>query len=324
MTKVERQILQKILMKCIEYFPGSQQEKWLDDYKKRIESHIFYHDEPLVTLFSLYLLFREQAEDELQNGKDKLNHLLRTVFTQRHDVDFPQLKTIEKVRLETALPENLTYREALRNSILANTEKIFHPYHDRHTRLATKLQGATASLEGNTHLDLLITGKDSQDQTHLIFTEAKFLSDISYSITYSPTRNQIARNLDIAIELILGKTRYNVDFNIPNSIDHFWFILLTPRIFRTKTFGANGNTRNLLEKPDRSRLYCYKMDDYAEPEKLKADLEHWQPILKPTDWETLSNHIGWLSFEEIVEQGGDSLVSSPELKNFFKQRGFIT
>ena len=80
-------------------------------------------------------------------------------------------------------------------------------------------------------MDTLISGKTDGRNIHL-FIEAKFLSDISKDITYVPVRNQIARNIDCAIDLM---TAGGADLR---GLEDFWFLLLTPGIFRTEKYGG--------------------------------------------------------------------------------------
>jgi hypothetical protein len=49
--------------------------------------------------------------------------------------------------------------------------------------------------------------------------------------------------------------------NKPSGLEDFWFLLLTPGLFRTQMYG--GPAENPIQDlgPNRSRLYCYKMDE---------------------------------------------------------------
>jgi hypothetical protein len=170
----------------------------------------------------------------------------------------------------------------------------------------------------STGLGLLIRGKDAADQPIHIFIEAKFLSDISHDVIYIPVRNQIARNIDCAIELMTNGGK-----DLPRLKD-FWFVLLTPAMFRTAKFGKISESPLSLLKPDHSRFYCYKMDEYLEPDGLMADLPHWKNTIKPEDWRSLTSHIGWLTFEEIVDAVEPSRFTPEEWKGytaFFEDRG---
>ena len=65
----------------------------------------------------------------------------------------------------------------------------------------------------------------------MVCFECKFTSNISCETKYHYARNQIARNLDVGMSLYP---------------DGFYFILVTPAVFK------NSN----------SRFYCYKMNEY--------------------------------------------------------------
>jgi hypothetical protein len=56
-------------------------------------------------------------------------------------------------------------------------------------------------VEGPSEIDITFEGRD-----YIVFVEAKLGSDISFTTTYDPERNQIARNIDCALEAC-GKRR---------------------------------------------------------------------------------------------------------------------
>jgi len=56
-------------------------------------------------------------------------------------------------------------------------------------------------VEGPSEIDITLEGRD-----YIVFVEAKLGSDISFATTYDPERNQIARNIDCALEAC-GKRR---------------------------------------------------------------------------------------------------------------------
>jgi hypothetical protein len=156
----------------------------------------------------------------------------------------------------------------------------------------------------------------SNGQKKTIFIEAKFLSDISYQIKYNPVRDQIVRNIDCGIDYI--KKKMNNDFN------NFYFFLLTPKIFRTNEFNPShsGVKHNPIGSGN-SRLYCYKMNDYKDSKKLKEMLPHRS--LSDNDWETLSNNIGWITYDDFWKYSDQfSLIKDPnekkEIEQFFIDR----
>ena len=289
---------------------------WIEEYGKAASGKKFYHDEPWVTLMALYGIFGNQSSARLQKSPLLVNQLLEQSFPKAAKGKTPVFKEITSVHLEIQLPENEKYREYLKGSLFKNG--AFHPYKDRQDTLGEKLKKDRTNLEGNTHLDALISGKDEADQHIHVFIEAKFLSDISPYVSYVPVRNQIARNIDCAIELM---TNGGKDLS---RLKDFWFVLLTPAMFRTETFGTISESPLSLLQPGRSRFYCYKMDEYLDPDGLMADLPHWKNTIKPEDWRSLTSHIGWLTFEEIVDAGEPSRFTPEEWKwntAFFEDRG---
>ena len=82
-------------------------------------------------------------------------------------------------------------------------------------------------LESNSHIDAYI-----ETDRLLVFFEFKFISDIAYETTFNPSRNQLARIVDVALEANVNKDKKVL------------VILSTPR--------------KLFEK--RNRLYYYKVN----------------------------------------------------------------
>lgn len=280
----------------------------------------FSHSEPWLTLMAMYGLFGHDPETVSGSTLTVINDLFATMYGNRNSIgNEPIFNNIKGVYLEPFLPEIQKYREAMKEIFC---KESFHPYSDRKGIIENKLKAKNCSLEGNTHQDALIIGRDQNNIEKLVFIEAKFLSDISYHISYMPVRNQIARNIDCAIDIV---TKGGKELS---GIENFWFILLTPGMFRTKGYGGQPrNTPIDKHQPDRSRLFCYKMDDYLDPQKLKQDLPHWDGTLNDNHWEVISSHIGWLAFEEIVSSVvSNNLLLQPdkdEFIEFFKDREIV-
>jgi len=92
-------------------------------------------------------------------------------------------------------------------------------------------------VEGESEIDVIL-----DTRRFLVFIEAKLGSDISARTTYDPSRNQIARNIDCAIEAANGRTPV------------FWM---------------------LVRDTDPSRMYVQLMQEYAAvPELLHRALPH--------------------------------------------------
>lgn len=125
-------------------------------------------------------------------------------------------------------------------------------------------------LEGATHVDAFLENKVHEFR---LYIEAKYLSDISYDVSYDLTRNQLARNIDIMLEDKKGRSL---------------FLLLTPKYFK--------------DNPN-SRLYGYKMNDYKSNHlNLMADLCHRKNI-EPSEWKLITDRIAWITWEDLKELG---------------------
>jgi hypothetical protein len=144
-------------------------------------------------------------------------------------------------------------------------------------------------LESNTHVDAYV----ETDKLHIFF-EIKFTSDITNETTFNPCRNQLARLIDVGLEL--------------NELDgkQVLVILSTPRRFFEK----------------RSRLYYYKIKEYTDPVKIKEDIE-WRNLSKISD-NLLA--VQWIALEDLIhvlyedfkhEDKNDAL-------EFFKERTLLT
>ncbi len=294
-------------------------DKWIEDFKKKADGGNLDHQEPWVTLVALYGLFGDQNHTDNPQRLNCLNNLLSDIFGKRHDSPTPpKFDRLVRTHMEVYLPENLKYRKYVQKTIFKDGP--YHLYRDRKQKLEEKLEKEKASFEGNTNLDCLISGESKDRKIHL-FIEAKFLSDISKDITYVPVRNQIARNIDCAIDLM---TEGGKDLN---GLKDFWFLLLTPGIFRTERYGGPVLSPIRAFVPERSRLFCYKMDDYLNPELLRRDLPHWEGTLDGRDWDVISSRIGWLTYEDIADTvvssgtlAGDSLE---DFKEFFRERALM-
>ncbi len=276
----------------------------------------FYHDEPWLMLMALWGL---NGGEKQSADAEAMNAIMKTAF-QRSDAVAPQFRSITSTCMEVQLPENPLYRNWLKE-VLKGLQSRHHPYTDRHRKLIKKIESDSASVEGNTNLDALITGTQTNGAPAAVFIEAKFLSDISKDITYAVARNQIARNIDCALDVM---TAGGSDLN---AIDSFWFVLLTPGMFRTDKYGgirtADENYASALQT-NRSRLYCYKMDEYLHPDGLFADLPHWKDKLTPDQQQQTCRRIGWMTFEDIVEIVMDGRLLSPAdarlYESFFAER----
>ena len=295
-------------------------DKWIEDFKKKAYGGNLDHQEPWVTLVALYGLFGDQKDLDNRQHLESINYLLSDIFGKRHDKPAPpKFDRLVRSHMEVYLPENLKYRKYIQKEIFKDGP--YHLYRDRKEKLEEKLEKENASFEGNTNLDCLISGESGDRKIHL-FIEAKFLSDISKDITYVPVRNQIARNIDCAMWLMTKREEKDLD-----GLKDFWFLLLTPGIFRTEKYGGPVLSPIAPFGPQRSRLFCYKMDDYLHPDFLRRDLPHWKDILESEQWDLISSRIGWLTYEEIVStvksKGNLTGESLEDFTEFFRKRSLV-
>lgn len=135
-------------------------------------------------------------------------------------------------------------------------------------------------VEGATNVDAMLINSSNG---FAVVIEAKVLSDISYQVTYDVMRNQIARNIDVMLESNPGLC-HPLNTRDPEKT---LFLLLTPRIFKD-----NSSTR----------LYGYKLEEYkSNPSSLEQDLPHRTGI----DWNSISDRVGWLTWEDFKEVNQD-------------------
>jgi len=281
---------------------------WKGNYKKSLSA--INHDEPWLTLIACYSVLGNQS-DYNKNNLDAINEILNSSGIKKN-FNFTE---ITRVRVEEKLPEIIAYRNYLKQILTADN---FHLYPDVRLKIDAKTLKDNASFEGNTNLDLLIEGVSNGKKT-ILFIEAKFLSDISYAITYNPVRDQIIRNIDCGIDYV---EKHNLD------IENFYFFLLTPKVFRTKVFGGSENSNLNNFGADSSRLYCFKMDEYTNAENLKDNLPHRNENLTQKQWEQLSNNIGWITFEDFINSSNKhkTIEDSNEeglTNKFFEERNLI-
>ena len=290
-------------------------ERWWNKFiGKLTHKTLFYHDEPWLSLVAMWGLFGDQSPECLASGASMINEILKQGAGAPNNP--PQFKEVENCSLELQLPECLRYRQFVKESLQKTACK--HPYYERHLALQDKIAANKSSVEGNTQVDIIISGKAANNKPLFVFIEAKFLSDISCHTTYVPVRNQIIRNIDSALEYVLEKGY---------GIDSFCFLLLSPEFFRNSEYGGSAKSQWApLPGGDTSRLYSYKMNEYRKPALLKAALPHWQhydtPRLGDDDYERLANRIGWITFEDIVQTSPTDRAEVPLFyENFFRERG---
>jgi hypothetical protein len=226
----------------------------------------------------------------------------------------PKLDEIFDIQLEMQLPEIKSYRKFLKNH-------AYHYFPDVLKNLESKKVDEKASMEGPTHVDLFIHGRSGEKNICFVI-EAKYNSDISKDIKYCPVRDQVIRNIDAALDY--KEHELTKDQKIP--IDEFYFLLLTPGVFRTDRYLGNNSTLLDSFRPQLGRFYCYKMNDYKDPTNLKMGLPH-RTELSDSDWARIAGNIGWITFEEMFQtalhNGTMYDEEQPLIEDFFQSRNLV-
>jgi hypothetical protein len=172
------------------------------------------------------------------------------------------------------------------------------------------LPSSPRDMEGSTHLDLAIgdisirkgTGSGIElkhtENSWISFCEMKWYSDISYNVSYDQHRNQLARVIENAL-LFKDKNNY---------VKNVFVNLVTPGIFK--------------KTDNKSRMYCYKFQDYKEsPKELKSDINNCRLDYKNSDDQNnIDNRIpllelNWTTFETLFDSLPESDISK-EIKEF--------
>jgi hypothetical protein len=162
-----------------------------------------------------------------------------------------------------------------------------HPV--EYIREQANIHKSNQPLESNTHVDAFI-----ETDKLLIFFEIKFTSDIAYDTAFSPSRNQLARLIDVGLEA-----------NEHNGKEVL-VILSTPRRFFEK----------------KSRLYYYKINEYTNPDKIKEDIE-WRSLSTIRD-NVLA--VRWIALEDLIEVLYKDFEhkDKKEALEFFKERNLLS
>jgi hypothetical protein len=143
-------------------------------------------------------------------------------------------------------------------------------------------------LESSTHVDAFI-----ETNKLIIFFEMKFTSDISYDTTFNPNRNQLARLIDVGLEVAKSKGK------------KLLVILSTPTTLSTL----------------KSRLYYYKIKEYSNPLMIQRDIA-WRPV---KDIEDTLLAVRWIALEELINllYKDFSHPDKEEAIQFFEERKLI-
>ena len=140
-------------------------------------------------------------------------------------------------------------------------------------------------LESRTHVDAFI-----ETDKLLIFFEIKYTSDIAHSTTFNPYRNQLARLIDVGLDL----AKY--------SGKEILVLLSTPS--------------RLYER--RSRLYYYKVQEYSDPLMISRDIA-WRNVSEIRD-NLLA--VRWIALEKLVSLLYEDFFhpDKEEAMEFFRER----
>jgi hypothetical protein len=278
------------------FFPiGEKANKANQDWGKIYEGKQsnFDHDEPWHTLLALIAIWGD--------SKDKNPELLNKILNTSKDNRL-QFDSIDRIYVEKDLPSIPDYTKY----IYDNHKKHGHSYRDRSEEIIKRSHNRKYSLEGSSKIDIYIEGKANGRRTILLI-EAKLRSDISSHVTYCDARNQIARNIDSGLHYCLTLNK--------DSPTDFYFFLLTPKKFKTKEYYADESEYGSCPHcSDRSRLYCYKMNDYRDWRKLKEDLP--SRTMDDDTWHKMSSSIGWITFEDIHRIAKDKALNDEELNKY--------
>ncbi len=144
-------------------------------------------------------------------------------------------------------------------------------------------------LESRTHVDAFI-----ETDKLLIFFEIKYTSDIAYSTTYNPYRNQLARLIDVGLEVAKCNGK------------EVLVLLSAPSA--------------LYER--RSRFYFYKVQEYSDPLMIQRDIG-WRTVSEIRD-NLLA--VKWIPLEELVSllYKDFNHPDKKEAMEFFKERNLVS
>jgi hypothetical protein len=162
-------------------------------------------------------------------------------------------------------------------------------------------QALKTRLEGATHADAMLVSTSG----FAVVFEAKVTSDISHSVSFDATRNQLARVIDVTLECREKEPSYSnrLDPRSLRSPDRTLIALLTPRMFQREY--------------RYSRLYGWLFDAYKGYGRNNLDLlSKHLPHRKRDELAGLPDRLGWLSYQDcndILPADGERQVPCPWL-----------
>jgi hypothetical protein len=222
--------------------------------------------EELITYYTFAPLFLSP------NAVGLTNRILRIANVSPHE------EGVSTKGLERQFPSPEGYTEWLKKRLDKHPVGYIRKQSQLHIKNSQRL-------EAPTHVDAFI-----ETDKLLILFEIKFTSDISYDTTFNPTRNQLARLIDVGLEATkLNRKQVLV-------------ILSTPAEFYE----------------NRSRLYYYKIQEYTDPLKIKEDIG-WRTVSEIKD--SLLG-VRWVDLKELISvlYTDFNHKDTQEAMEFFKER----
>ena len=168
----------------------------------------------------------------------------------------PYEENVVDVGLERQFRSPAGYLHWLRNEVKSHPIRYIREQSTNHSK-------TNKPLESRTHVDAFI-----ETDKLLIFFEIKYTSDIANSTTFNPYRNQLARLIDVGLELAKCSGK------------EVLVLLSTPS--------------KLYES--RSKLYYYKVQEYSDPLMISRDIA-WRNVSEIRD-NLLA--VKWIALEDLI------------------------
>lgn len=273
----------------IKYFNPQSQIEHLKYFKESIDNYLKYESDKNNFTKKSYRKYRQAEKDErfyttrtfislFERDSKDIQRLLKEILKNNFG-DTPPLVLYNKyptswdnllngeikLKFEYDVPAPKEYK----NHLSINLNKThFVPYVlDAGTKENNNFR---KDLEGPTQIDAYIEVVSSGLK---LFIEAKYLSDISCSVSYDVTRNQIARNIDVMLD---------------QEKDKSLFLLITPKHFKERPL---------------TRFYGYKMTEYKNDYRCLMNDLHHRTNLDSTDWSNISKRIAWTTWDDLKDLG---------------------
>jgi len=238
-----------------------QLEKGANQYDKAEELVTFYAFAPLC----------------LREDKAKMVQEMLRLADVKTDVS-----RIERLSFEKQFPPPEGYLKWLANHIDEHPVRYLRKQAIDHIK-----RGKT--LETNTHVDFAV-----ETDNLLILIEMKFTSDISIQTTFNPYRNQLARLVDVGIQVAMEEGKRLI------------VLLCSPSAFFVT----------------KSRLYFYKIKEYADYKEIYKDIG-WR---SQEDIEKYLLSVSWIPIEELIRIIYSNFEHSDkkEAHDFFRERNIVS